>query len=447
MRTQVENLENCKAKLTLEFDQVASDRAYNFVIRDLGKQVRVAGFMPGKVPKSIIEERVGRKEVEYRAVEKLLSENLGNALKQENLELLSRPLLENFDYGIESKFSVSLLVELRPEVKLGEYKNLEIQVPRSDLKDMNPEKLAIEMAKNISPWTEITDNPLVEPDDLITMDFAGNFIDGTEIKDSNGKGVKMVVKPENFAPNVVDQLIGTPIGETKEIKSSFPDDYEEFDLAGKDAIFTVTVSKIERKLPPPINEDFAKSVGRENLEELYKSLEEELGKSKKTIENKRAQSIVLEKVLKNSQVEIPEWLVQREAEAQLQHTHNDHEHTDEFNHEHEEPDQKLLQFSKDKLKFNFVLAEIARQENIQLTQEELSAYVRAWIQFNQTMDPNFKFDGNVSPALVNYLSEELLFSKISEWLVQNAQIELIEETEESLKKLEQIKKAFPYLNN
>ncbi len=434
MKTQVENLENCKAKLTIEFDQAASDRAYNFVIKDLSKQIRVAGFMPGKVPKSMIEERVGREKVELQAVEKLLSDNLKAALEQEKLELLSKPALEEFNYGIESKFNISLLLELRPEVKLGEYKNLAIQVPRSELRDMTIDNFAIELAKKSAPWVEITENPLVTAEDLITMDFMASFVDGTEIEDGNGKGVKMVVKPENFAPNVVEQLIGAPIGETKEIKTSFPADYEEADLAGKDAIFTVTVSKIERKFPAAIDEEFAKSLGRENLEELYKSIEEELAKSKRMIENSRAHSIILEKILRSSEVVIPDWLAEREAKAQLEHNHD---HITE----------KLLQSAKDKLKFNFILAEIARKEGIQITKDELLAHLQSWIKFNEAMDPNFHFDGNVSPALVNYLSEELLLEKISTFLTNNAQLEMVEENEESLKKLEEIKTAFPYLGH
>ncbi len=448
MKTQVQTLEPCKAKLTIEFESADSSKAYSFALKDASKGLRVPGFMPGKIPRAMIEERVGKQSIQMRAIEKLLSDSLPKALSNEKLDLISRPVLENTNFDFDNTLNVSLIVELRPIVVLGDYKDIAVDVPKSELKGVSVDTLLVDLSKQLAPWTEITEDAKVAMDDLITMDFDGKFIDGSEMPDGEGRSIRMIVRPENFAPNVIDQLIGAEIGETREVKTAFPAGYENPEFAGKDAIFTVTVSKIERKLPLEVNEELAAKAGQPDLESLKKALEAQIESTKTNIVKSRSQALVLEKVLSSAHVDIPEWLIEREAKAQMEHDHHDHHHHNgsECNHNHEEePSEELVKFSTERLKFNLVLAEIARKENIAVSQDELTAYVQSWLRYRQMSDPSFDPKGNISPALVNHLSEELLFQKITDWLVEKAKVNSVEESEDNLKKLEEVKKAFPSL--
>jgi trigger factor len=449
MKTQVENLEQCKAKLTIEFEQSDSSRAYSFVLKDLGKSIKVPGFVPGKVPKSIIEERVGKQTIEMRALEKLLTDTLPKALSEEKLDLISRPTLENSNFDFNDKLNVTLIVELRPVVKLGDYKNVSVQVPKSELKGVTVDTLLQDLAKQLAPWSEVAEDATVQNDDQVVMDFLGRFEDGSEMPDSEGKSIKLVVRPDNFAPNVIEQLIGTSVGQTKEIKTSFPADYENPEFAGKDAVFTVTVSKIERKVPLEINDELAVMAGQSNLETLKEALVAQIHRSKENVVRSRTQAAVLAQILEGSQVDLPDWLIEREAQTQMQSDHQSHNHADssdcQHDHSNEKPSKELLEFSKSRLKFNLVLADISRNEKIQIDKNELTNYVQSWVRYRQMSDPTFAKNGNIPPGLVNHLSEELLFEKISDWLVNNAKVELVEESEENLKKLEDIKEAFPLL--
>lgn len=442
MKTQIENLDTCRIKLTLEFGAVDAAKAYGTVIRELGKEVKIPGFMPGKVPKSIIEERVGKNAIQVRAVEKLVSERLPEAITAQNLDLISRPVLDNSNFDFENTLNVSVILELRPEVKLGKYEGVEVSIPKSELKDVSVDSLLKDLAKRLAPLEEVADAK-VQLGDVITIDFVGKFLDGSEMPDPVGKDIRVVVQPENFAPNVMDSLVGSSIGETKEITTKFPEDYPEKSFANKEAQFTVTINKVERQEPLPIDEDLAVKAGRANLEELQKAMEEQMVHAKTSIERSRTQALVLSEILAATEVDIPDWLVEREAKAQLDREHqtHHHEHGEDCNHEKPEPDEEILAVAKNKLKFNLVLAQIAREQKIQITQPELSAYMQAWNQMRQMsgmqgFDPN-----NVPPGLVNHLAEELLFEKITDWLINKAKVESVPETEETLKKLEEVKKS------
>jgi|688.fasta_scaffold01891_13 trigger factor len=457
MKTQLENLEECKVKLILEFDKTEASKAYSFVIKEMSKGLKVSGFIPGKIPKSIVEERFGKRAVEMQAIEKILADNLQKALVNEKLDLISKPALENTNFDFENSLNVSLLLELRPNVTLSDYKGIEVEVPKSELKDVSIESLLINLSKEFAPLEELAQDAIIEEGDVITMDFEGSFPDGEQMPDNKGKDVKIVVSKDAFAPGVFEKLLGMKAGEAKEIETVLPQDYFEKKFAGKKAIFKISVSKVERKNSLPLDDELAKKAGLENLDALKESLKLQIENTKKSIERSRSQAILLEQILLNSPVEIPNWLIEREAKMQVkmqgggENQEHDSESCDDPTHDHshdhneEDKDIKLTEeqilIAGKRLKFNLVLAEIARKEGIQIVRQELEAYVQAWLQ-NKQLTPQdiqaLKKQG-LPPELVSRLSDELLFQKITNWLVDSSKVKLIEETEENLKKLESIR--------
>jgi trigger factor len=447
MKSKLETIENCRVKLILEFDKDDSTKAYNITIKDLSKDFKVPGFMPGKVPKSIIEEKVGKNTIQIRTVEKLVGENLQQALAEKNLDLISRPVLENSNFDFENQLSVSLILELRPTVKLPEYKGLEIDVPKAELKDVSLESLLSDLAKRLGQYVEQGPDAKVIVEDLITIDFNGRFTDGTDMPENEGKDAKVVVHPDNFAPKVMDQLVGCSAGETKELSTTFPEDYPDKEFAGKEAVFQVTVKKIERKEPLPVNEELAVKTGRKDFETLKQDLLDQMNIAKETVQKNRAKAILLHKLMSTTEVDIPEWLIDREIKVQQQSQNNqdhnhDHDHDHDHNHEavfEDEVSPEIKSQAKNKLKFNLVLAEIARNEKVQINQDELVAFAQMWFQVRGQQFTKLQ---DLQPQLVNYLAEELLFEKITAWLVNSAVLNVVEETEESLKKLEDLKSEF-----
>lgn len=446
MKTQLEDIEKGKVKLILEFDKTDSNKAYNIVLKEISKDIKVPGFMAGKIPRTIIEERVGKNSIQAKAVEKLISENLYKAISEKNIDLISQPILENSNFDFDNTLNVSLILETRPEVKIENYKGIKVEIPKSEMKGVTTDTLMEDLRRQLSPWATAPENSIVEEDDILTMDFSGKFLDGSEMPDNEGKDIRVNVKKDNFAPGVMEQLIGSKIGETKVIKTNFPADYDDRDFAGKEAEFTVTAKKIERQDLLPVNEELAAKAGQKDLEALKLSLEFQLEKSKENIIRSRSQAAILSKILVDANVEIPDWLAEREARAHLDKNHHSHHHADgtECNHDHEEIEkeltEELIATAKNKLKFNLVLAEIARKEKIQLTRKELDAYMQYWKQMRQVMAQG-SANEEIPPGIINQMAEELLFEKISDWLIKEANVDLIEETDENLKKLEEVQNS------
>ncbi|MDX1918213.1 MAG: trigger factor [Candidatus Caenarcaniphilales bacterium] len=450
MKTLLEQVENGIAKLTLEFDQVASGKAYNFVLKEIGKDVKVPGFAVGKVPRSIIEQRIGLDTLKARAVEKLIRDHIDSAIGEQKIDLLSTPIWENSNFDFENTLSVTLKLELRPIVNLGEYSKLVLELPVVTIKDVTLDTLLANLARELAPWIELSEGHKVELEDKITIDFSGRFPDGLALPDGDGTDIALVVKPENFVPGVMDQLIGTKIGETREVKSSFPGDYPDAELAGKEVLFTVTLKKLERKTPLPIDENLAIQAGRKDLAELKASLEEEIANTKRNAERKRLQAIAAEKILEIAKIDLPDWLVEREAQAIAKaeahrKLHEDHHHDEHCDHKHDELEAEVQSSHRDQAKrrltLNLAMSHISIANQISVTKEELNDFIGFWVKM-RGLAPD-----QITREMVQYFAESILFDKILDWIVSQAEIKEIPETEENLAKLRSISEEMQNLTS
>ncbi|HEY9885884.1 MAG TPA: trigger factor, partial [Vampirovibrionales bacterium] len=243
MKTQIENIEKNKAKLIIEFEPKESRKAYNIVLKDIAKDADIPGFRKGKIPLSIIEERVGKQGVEMEAIKKLVEDHLPKVIESEKLELLTSPALESQEFETFDNVKLTIALETRPDVKLANYKELEFTIPKAEPEDVTPESLVEDLAKRVSPWKDATEDAIAELGNLLTFDFEGEFADGSDMPDKEGKDMRVIAEPDNFAPGVIEELVGMKVGENKTIKSVFPKDYDDEAFAGKEASFKVSLKK------------------------------------------------------------------------------------------------------------------------------------------------------------------------------------------------------------
>ena len=446
MKTQIENTEKNKAKLTIHFEPKESRKAYNIVLKEIAKEADIPGFRKGKIPLSIIEERVGKQGVEMEAIKKLVEDHLPKVIEEEKIELLTTPQLENQEFETFDEVKLTIGLETRPSVELPKYKELEFTIPEAKPEDVTPESLVEDLAKRVSPWKDASEDATAELGNLLTFDFAGEFLDGSDMPDKEGKDMRVVAEKDNFAPGVIEELVGMKVGENKTIKSTFPKDYDDEAFAGKEANFKVTLKKIEQQDLMPINDDLAKIFGKQNLDELKEMTKEQIETTRKTMQRTRSQAFVLSKILEESKADLPAWLIERESESklsQIKHQH-DHQHQhaegEECNHDiPEKPTDEMKESAENRLKFNLVLSQIAKEEKIQLEQNELMGYLQYYHQMRKQQTGN---EDKFTPEEVNRISEELLFEKITDWLIKESKIEFVEENDENLKTLETVEKSF-----
>ena len=426
MSVQVEKLEHNMAKLTIEVEASKFDAAMKKAYNKKKGSFNLPGFRKGKVPMYIIEKEYGAGVFYEDAANELMPEAYAAALEESGLEVVSRPEVDVTQIGKGQNFIFTAEVAVKPEVKLGEYKGLDVQMDSVEVADEEVEaKLKEAQEQNAREIT--VEDRAVQDGDIITLNYAGT-VDGVAFEGGKAEGHDLEIGSNTFIPGFEDQVIGMNIDEEREIKVKFPEEYFSKDLAGKDAIFKVKVNEIKKKELPKLDDEFAKDVSEfDTLKELKADI-----KSKKEKENEEkakyeTQDAIMKALCENVKVEIPSGMVELEIDNMLkdieqrlayqglkleQYLQMMGKTEEEFRKEYEPQ-------AIEGIKSRLALEAIIKAEKIEATKKEIDEKMKEMAKnYGKENDDEFLKNENVR----NYIKQGLESEKAIEFLVENAKI-------------------------
>ena len=272
MSCKVEKTKNAnEVKLEITVKAEKFDEAIKKVYFKSAKYFNIPGFRKGKAPMNIVEKYYG-KEIFYEdAFNEVAGEALDEAVKENKLEVVSRPDIEVTQIEKGKDLIFTAIMQTKPEAELGKYKGIEIKKVEYNVSDEDIEHELGHMQEHNSRLITIEDRP-VEKGDIATIDFEG-FVDGKAFEGGKAEGHDLEIGSNTFIPGFEDQVIGMKIDEEKDINVKFPDEYFSKDLAGKDATFKVKVHEIKKKELPKLDDEFAKDVSEfDTLKELKEDI-------------------------------------------------------------------------------------------------------------------------------------------------------------------------------
>ena len=317
MSLQVERLEHNMAKLTIEVSAEDLEKALQNAYNKQKKNISVPGFRKGKVPRQMVEKMYGPEVFYEDAANALIPEAYAKAYDECELTLASQPEIEVTQIEKGKPFIFTALVAVRPEVKLGEYKGVEVDKysNRVTAKEIDA-KLEEERNKNARTIT-VEDRPVQDGDEVI-LDFEG-FVDGVAFEGGKGENYPLTIGSGTFIPGFEEQLIGVEAEKEVEVNVTFPEDYHSEDLKGKAATFKCTVHEIKAKELPELDDEFAAEVSEfDTLEELKADIKAKI-KDQKVAEGKKAQEDqAIDAVIAASEMDIPEAMVKTEARQMVE---------------------------------------------------------------------------------------------------------------------------------
>ncbi|AFZ60885.1 trigger factor [Anabaena cylindrica FACHB-243] len=437
MKVTQEKLDKSQIGLEIEITPEITKQKYEQVIRNLSGTVNIPGFRKGKVPRQILLQRLGVTRIKAAALEELIPDGIEEAVKQEAISAIGQPrLLSTFDDLIKSyepgqPLTISAAVDVEPEINLAQYTGLaakaeEIKYDPTRVDDVL-DKERQEMATLIP-----VEGRAAQIGDIAVVDFKGvitkaedESAEPTPIPGGEATDFKVELQEDKFIPGFVSGMVGMNPGETREIPAQFPDPYANEDLAGKPAIFTVTLKEIKEKELPELNDDFAQEVSEfETLEQLRASLEERYQTEAQNQTKVNQQEALLAELLKHVEVDLPATLIDQEIDAMLAQT--------AMKLSQQGLDVKKL-FTQDiipqlrersqpeaieRLKRSLSIQEIGKRESIKVTAEEVAARVKELLEqyADEDIDQN---------RLQSVVENELLTEKILDWLVANSSVELV----------------------
>lgn len=382
MSVQVEKLENNMAKLTIEVAAeefvAATTKAYN----KNKNQISVPGFRKGKVPQAMVEKMYGASMFYEEAANNLIPGAYEAAAKESGLDITSYPEIDVVQMEKGKNFIFTAEVALRPEVELGAYKGVEIEKVITEVTDEDMEEEIKKVQEQNS--REVTVERAAENGDTVMIDYAGS-VDGVAFDGGTAEGQALVLGSGTFIPGFEEQLIGAAAGADIDVNVTFPEEYHAKDLAGKAALFKVKVHEVKTKEYPEVDDEFAQDVSdfetlAEYKEDLKKRLEERKAETAKAERQQKVMNIVVE----NAKMDIPEAMVKKSTDDMMNQYAQDLAAQGlsmdiYFQYTGMTPQQLAEQMKPQALaniKNRLVLDAIAAAENVEITDEEIEAEIK-----------------------------------------------------------------------
>ena len=437
MQTKLEREGTNIVKLEVEVEADRAKKAYEQVCRALSHRVRIPGFRPGKAPRNMIEKTVGIDMIKREALEHLVPEVLGTVIRDEKLDVITEPQIENYTFNVGEPLQLTARFEIRPEVKLGEYKALNVKVEQAQL-DEEAMTRALQSIAESKASLQTVENRAIKMGDTVLMDFEC-FVDDKLVEGGKAEGLLLEMKEGNFLDGFCEQLVGKEPGSDTEVTAKFPENYRNTELANKDAKFKVSPREIRERFVPEINDELAKSINQESLDALKEALRQRLDEEVKNENETRMQRSVVDGVVANAEVDIPDTMIDRECNLLLAHLRRYVEQSGQswegfvqsenygeiYKEKREEARQRVLT--------SLVLGAVVRAENMSITEEESHPYLAELIARYNLPIEQIAHNEELSRAfmeLKRQAMEEALTRKVVDFLTGQANVEYVPEPKE-----------------
>lgn len=425
MSVKVEKQENSKVVLEFTMSKEDFEKALDKAFLKNAKYFKVPGFRNGKVPRAIVEKTYGEGILYETVIEDTVDVEYAKAIEENKLEVVSKPELDVKQIGKGKDFIYTVTFYVKPEVKVKEYKGLEIEKFNTKVtkKDIEEE---LESSRDKNARIVSVDDRDLANNDISTIDFEG-FVDGVAFEGGKAENFELTIGSGQFIPGFEEQLIGMKIGEEREINVKFPEEYHAENLAGKDAMFKVKLISIKAKILPELDDEFAKDVSEfETLEEYKKDLEKKL-KEKKTNEAKiQKESKALEKLVENTEVNIPEAMIDEEVEKMVEQFSANlsyqgltiEKYCEYMGSTLEEFKTNLRPNAKRDVTLKLALEYISKVEDIKVDEKDIDSKVEELVaQYGDSANTD-SFKNN--PNIRHYITEQILQEKTMAIVVDNA---------------------------
>lgn len=427
MSSEIIKKEDTKITLKLVVESAKFEEAINKAYNKTKSKFNVQGFRKGKAPRKIIERLYGVEVFYEEAVDIVLPEVYGDALKEHDIEPVDYPKIDIEEINKGEDVIFTAIVEVMPEFEVTEYKGIEVEKKEYNVQEEDIQKKLDDLLEQGARMIAVEDRPVKE-EDMIIFDYKG-MIDGVPFEGGSAEKWSLTVGSEQFIPGFEEQLVGKNIGEQAEVNVTFPEDYHSKDLAGKDAVFEVIIHEIKEKEMPQLDDEFAKDVSEfDTLDELKNNIKENLEKEAEDKSEQELRNKIIGLVSDKIDIEIPAAAIERQVDNMLmdfgynlQYQGLNLEYylqatgiTEENMREQMRPDAAKT------VKNELVLEKIGKQENIVATDEDIDEQIEKMAnQYGQDLK---EMKSGLGEQDLRSVKEGIIFKKTVDFLVENANI-------------------------
>lgn len=417
-------------KIDLVIPAKDAAKAYDEAAKRIAQYVNVDGFRRGKAPRAVVERHVGTQRIKQEAMESLMPLAIAEAIKEHNLDVITQPYISNFNFNIGEDLTAEVKVEVRPEVVLGAYKDLKVEVEGAEIPADAFDK-ALQNVLNQYATQELVVDRATKDTDIAVIDFDG-YVNGEKIVGGEGKNYPLDLGHSNFIPGFAEQIVGKNIGDEFDINVTFPAEYHDEKLKGQPAVFKIKLNEIKERRVPELTDEFAQKVGPfKSVEEFKADIQKYLDNQKEVSDKQNSENAIFQKVIEAATVEIPQTMIDREAES-LVNDYRQRLMAQGLSWEAVEKAQgttnlleTLKEEAKVRIKNSLVIDHIAKVENIKIEPMDLSKKLtQLGAAYGMSQADMMKQVGK-NPDLFTSLSQQALNDKVRDFLMQKNSVELV----------------------
>lgn len=430
MKVTLENEKENVVKLNITVPAVEATNAYNMAVKKISQYVNIDGFRKGKAPRQVIETQVGTERIKQEAIEGLMPKVINEAISENKLDVITQPYITSYDFELGKDLSVSVHVETRPEVKLGDYKGLNVEIEDTPVSEEAFSKALENIQNQYAEEKLVLDRPAKETD-IVNINFEG-YANGEKIQGGEAKSYKLDLGNSNFIPGFAEQIVGKNLNDDFDIEVTFPAEYHDEKLKGQKATFKIHLNEIKERVIPEITDEFAQRVGKfNNVDELKEDVKKYLENARENANKNKSENEVFKKVIDAAEVEIPQSMIDREADSLLADYKNrlaaqgiSWDMVSKTQNE-DELMKGILDDAKLRIKNSLVIDKIAKSENIKLAQGDLEKKFQELSAAYGVTQQDIMKQISQNPEILGSLSQQAINDKVKEFLMENNKVEIV----------------------
>ncbi len=393
-------------------------------LNEVGKQVKIPGFRPGKVPMGLLKKRFGA-SVRSEILETTLQESTQKLFEERNLKPATQPKIDliSFEDGNDLEFSVSL--QLIPEIELTDMSSFKVEKLISHVSDNDVEDATKKMAENNKKSVPLTNRKTTKDGDLVVIDFVG-FKDDKEFEGGKAEDYKLELGSGSFIPGFEEQLVGIKVGSKKDIKVTFPDNYENDDLKGQDALFKINLKSIESLQVPKVDEEFSKSIGFESLKDLKDAVKNQINKDYEYLSRMKIKREMLDFLAENNKFDVPSSMVDEQFDLiwkniiQAKESNSLEEKDAKMSDEDLEKHYKSI--AERRVKLGLILSDVGDKNNLSIGPEELSQAISREASRFPGQEQHVMEYYKSNPQALEQVRAPLLEDKVIDFLLESSEV-------------------------
>lgn len=432
MNVTVENLAPCKKLVRVEVEAQKVDQAFDTITKEFQREAALPGFRPGKAPRDMVLRKYG-KDIEEEAKRKLINDSYKDAIKEQKLDVLGYPDIEEIQFGRGQTLQFAATVETAPEFELPEYKGIPVKRETRTVTDEDMNR-ALDALRQPHTTFKTVERP-AQNGDIAVVSYTGTC-EGKPITDiaptakglTEQKAFWLEMGSSAFIPGFTEQLQGAKAGDKRTVNVDFPADFVTPQLAGKKGVYQVEVTEVKEKTLPALDDAFAKNYGAESMDKLREGVRRDLENELTHSQTRVVRNQLIRSLMNRVTFELPETAVAQETRNVVYDIVQENAKRGVPRQNIEENKDQIFsaasQGAKDRVKVAFLLQKIAQKESINVSQEEITSRVYQLAGMYQIPVEKFVKDLQKRNGVVE-IYEQLMNEKVIEFLQQNAKIESV----------------------